>query len=190
MTKGSDSDGPPEPGTKPETKTEHEAAPSSPGAADEGERLADVVPITRARDLAEEKGAPTEAEAHTEAPTEAPPESPPAGESKFGAFLTPVMQAIAKELSGLADADGVLRLGDDPEANRKKSAAVLKGLGQGLGTAIEQALRSWGVKIETGKAGPEKSAAPVEPATAQPEPPGAGAVEEPASPPKDDEPGR
>ncbi len=62
-------------------------------------------------------------------------------------FLTPVMAAIAKELSGLADKDGVVRLNGQDEVAREKTAAVLRGIGQGLGLALAEAFGKWADKM-------------------------------------------
>jgi len=62
-------------------------------------------------------------------------------------FLTPVMAAIAKELSGLADKDGVVRLNGGDEVAREKTAAVLRGIGQGLGLALADAFGKWADKM-------------------------------------------
>lgn len=69
-------------------------------------------------------------------------------------FLKPVMAAIAKELAGVADPDGVVRVGGADEASRAKTAAVVKGLGVGLGQALAQAFGKWAEKIQTGQAEP------------------------------------
>jgi hypothetical protein len=71
-----------------------------------------------------------------------------------GEFLKPVMAAIARELASVADADGVVRVGGDDEASRVKTAAVVKGLGIGLGQALAEAFGKYAQKIETGQAEP------------------------------------
>ncbi len=67
-------------------------------------------------------------------------------------FLKPVMAAIAKELADVADPDGVVRVGGSDEASRAKTAAVVKGLGIGLGQALAEAFGKYAQKIETGQA--------------------------------------
>jgi hypothetical protein len=69
-------------------------------------------------------------------------------------FLKPVMAAIARELAGVADPDGVVRVGGTDEASRAKTAAVVKGLGIGLGQALAEAFGKYAQKIETGQATP------------------------------------
>ena len=69
-------------------------------------------------------------------------------------FLKPVMAAIAKELAGVADPDGVVRVGGSDEASRAKTAAVVKGLGIGLGQALAEAFGKYAQKIETGQVAP------------------------------------
>ncbi|MCU1276483.1 MAG: hypothetical protein JWM53_29 [bacterium] len=72
-------------------------------------------------------------------------------------FLKPVMAAIAKELAGVADPDGVVRVGGTDEASRAKTAAVVKGLGIGLGQALAEAFGKYAQKIESGQAVPPVS---------------------------------
>jgi len=69
-------------------------------------------------------------------------------------FLKPVMAAIARELANVADPDGVVRVGGTDEASRAKTAAVVKGLGMGLGQALAEAFGKWAQKIETGQVQP------------------------------------
>jgi hypothetical protein len=71
-----------------------------------------------------------------------------------GEFLKPVMAAIARELANVADPDGVVRVGGNDEASRAKTAAVVKGLGIGLGQALAEAFGKYAQKIETGQAEP------------------------------------
>ncbi|MCU1276631.1 MAG: hypothetical protein JWM53_177 [bacterium] len=71
-----------------------------------------------------------------------------------GEFLKPVMAAIARELASVADPDGVVRVGGNDEASRAKTAAVVKGLGIGLGQALAEAFGKYAQKIETGEAQP------------------------------------
>jgi hypothetical protein len=74
-----------------------------------------------------------------------------------GEFLKPVMAAIARELASVADPDGVVRVGGSDEASRAKTAAVVKGLGIGLGQALAEAFGKYAQKIETGQAAPPVS---------------------------------
>lgn len=69
-------------------------------------------------------------------------------------FLKPVMAAIARELAGVADPDGTVRVGGADAASRAKTAAVVKGLGVGLGQALAEAFGKWAEKIQTGQAAP------------------------------------
>ena len=71
-------------------------------------------------------------------------------------FLKPVMAAIARELAGVADPDGTVRVGGADEASRAKTAAVVKGLGVGLGQALAEAFGKWADKIQTGQAEPPR----------------------------------
>jgi hypothetical protein len=73
-------------------------------------------------------------------------------------FLKPVMAAIARELASVADPDGVVRVGGTDEASRAKTAAVVKGLGIGLGQALADAFGKYAQKIETGQATPPVTA--------------------------------
>ncbi len=67
------------------------------------------------------------------------------------------MAAIARELANVADPDGVVRVGGTDEASRAKTAAVVKGLGIGLGQALAEAFGKYAQKIETGQAEPPVS---------------------------------
>src|SRR6185369_8277270 len=99
----------------------------------------EVVPIDQARKKA--------AEGEAEAPAQQV--------SINGAeFLKPVMAAIARELANVADPDGTVRVGGTDEASRAKTAAVVKGLGIGLGQALAEAFCKYAQKIETGQAQP------------------------------------
>jgi hypothetical protein len=69
-------------------------------------------------------------------------------------FLKPVMAAIARELAGVADPDGSVRVGGSDEASRAKTAAVVKGLGIGLGQALAEVFGKYAQKIETGQVTP------------------------------------
>jgi hypothetical protein len=87
---------------------------------------------------------------------EAVAEGAPAGGTSVtvdgGEFLKPVMAAIARELANVADPDGTVRVGGTDEASRAKTAAVVKGLGIGLGQALAEAFGKYAQKIETGQA--------------------------------------
>ena len=102
---------------------------------------ADVIPIEEAREKAKAAAEPK-----------------PGGEQTVtvdgGEFLKPVMAAIARELANVADPDGVVRVGGTDEASRAKTAAVVKGLGIGLGQALAEAFGKYAQKIETGQAAP------------------------------------
>ena len=74
-------------------------------------------------------------------------------------FLKPVMAAIARELASVADPDGTVRVGGSDEASRAKTAAVVKGLGIGLGQALAEAFGKYAQKIETGQVTPPISPA-------------------------------
>lgn len=79
-------------------------------------------------------------------------DEPPASVTVNGAeFLKPVMAAIARELANVSDPDGTVRIGGTDEASRAKTAAVVKGLGMGLGQALAEAFGKWAEKIETGQ---------------------------------------
>src|SRR5215471_20888055 len=80
-------------------------------------------------------------------------------------FLKPVMAAIARELANVADPDGVVRVGGTDEASRAKTAAVVKGLGIGLGQALAEAFGKWAQKIESGQPGGKPEEEPTPPTT-------------------------
>jgi hypothetical protein len=90
-----------------------------------------------------------------ESDTQAPPQTMTLD---GGEFLKPVMAAIARELAGVADPDGIVRVGGTDEASRAKTAAVVKGLGIGLGQALAEAFGKYAQKIETGQATPPVTA--------------------------------
>lgn len=106
--------------------------PKEPGA--------DVVSIEAAR---------LEAQAKDSAADDDAPASTPVNVDA-NEFLKPVMAAIARELAGVADPDGTVRVGGNDEASRAKTAAVVKGLGVGLGQALADAFGKWAQKIEVG----------------------------------------
>lgn len=86
---------------------------------------------------------------------DAPAEGGPQQVTINGAeFLKPVMAAIARELANVADPDGTVRVGGSDEASRAKTAAVVKGLGIGLGQALAEAFGKYAQKIETGQVTP------------------------------------
>jgi hypothetical protein len=66
------------------------------------------------------------------------------------------MAAVLKELAGLAGSDGQIKLGGEDAASRAKTAAVLKGIGAGLGAALAEAFGKWAEKL----AQPPSAAAP------------------------------
>lgn len=78
-------------------------------------------------------------------------EKPPTVTVNGAEFLKPVMAAIARELANVTDPDGTVRIGGSDEASRAKTAAVVKGLGMGLGQALAEAFGKWAEKIETGQ---------------------------------------
>jgi hypothetical protein len=61
----------------------------------------------------------------------------------------PVVTAIAVELAKLADKDGVVHVGGEDEASRARTAAVVRGLGVGIGNALAEAFAKWAEKIQT-----------------------------------------
>jgi hypothetical protein len=99
--------------------------------------VADVVSIEDARKKSEERAA-QEAAAAAAAPK-------PSASTQ--AVLQPVMAAILKELSGLAGPDGTVKLGGEDAAARAKTAAVLKGIGAGLGAALADAFGRWAERV-------------------------------------------
>jgi len=105
--------------------------------ADAGEG-GEVVSLAEARRRAEEH-AKTEAAgaATTPQPVDA------------SGLLQPIVAAIAMELSKVADADGTVRLGGEDEAAKQKTAAVLRGLGAGLGAMLGDAFSKWAEKMVT-----------------------------------------
>ncbi|HEX4459413.1 MAG TPA: hypothetical protein VIA18_15645 [Polyangia bacterium] len=126
--------------------------PKEPGA--------DVVSIEAARLKAQAK----DATGDPELATPATPVQVDANE-----FLQPVMAAIARELASVADPDGTVRVGGSDEASRAKTAAVVKGLGVGLGQALAEAFGKWAQKIEVGAApAPVTFDAKVDPSSASP----------------------
>jgi len=98
--------------------------------------------------------------------------------------LQPIMAAIARELAGLAGPDRSVKLDalSTDEQNKAKTQALLRGLGQGLGDVLAQALGKWADKVnlnftvappEDG-GGPEIKSTPVrspDPAPGAPEDP-------------------
>jgi hypothetical protein len=103
----------------------------------------EVVPIEEARKRhdAEVAALPS--------PTGEPSAPPPAdGTAPTPAFLQPVMAAIARELADLAGSDGVVRLGGEDEASRARTAAVVRGIGAGLGAALADAFGKWAEKLQ------------------------------------------
>jgi hypothetical protein len=75
----------------------------------------------------------------------------PEGQEQPPNPLEPVVTAIAKELAKLADPDGVVRVGGEDEASRARTAALVRGLGVGLGNALAEAFAKWAEKIQSEK---------------------------------------
>jgi hypothetical protein len=109
----------------------------------DGDGGGDVISLDDARKKAGESDAPAQQQTVT---------------LEGGEFLKPVMAAIARELASVADPDGVVRVGGTDEASRAKTAAVVKGLGIGLGQALAEAFGKYAQKIETGQATPPVTA--------------------------------
>lgn len=125
------------------------------GKTDAGEG-GEVVSLEEARRRAEER-------AKAEATGAAPPQPVDAS-----GLLQPIVAAIAMELSKVADADGTVRLGGEDEAAKQKTAAVLRGLGAGLGAMLGDAFSKWAEKMVTqGQVKVETNPAPA-PATTAP----------------------
>jgi hypothetical protein len=78
-------------------------------------------------------------------------DAPPTVNVNASEFFRPVMAAIARELESVADPDGEQRAGGSAEAERAKTAAVVKGLGLGLGQALAEAFGRWAQRIESGQ---------------------------------------
>ena len=97
----------------------------------------EIVSIEDARKKAEEKGQ-----------QQATPPAAPA--DPLGGALQPIMAAIARELAGLAGPDGKVDINSLPqdEASKAKTQALLRGLGQGLGDVLAQALSKWADKVD------------------------------------------
>jgi hypothetical protein len=76
--------------------------------------------------------------------------APPAGPDVLGNALQPIMAAIARELAGLAGPDGNIKINSlsDDEQAKAKTQALLRGLGQGLGDVLAQALGKWADKVD------------------------------------------
>jgi hypothetical protein len=117
----------------------------------------EVVPIEEARKRVEDKPQ-TEAPAVVEGP----------------AFLKPMMDALARELAGLAAPDGTVRLGEG-ESGSAKAAAVVRALGVGLGAALAEAIGKFADKIEIKVSASPAPAPPAEGAKAEPPPAAPGA---------------
>ena len=81
------------------------------------------------------------------------PDEPAAQPNPF----EPVVTAIAVELAKLADKDGVVRVGGEDDAARARTAAVVRGLGVGIGNALAEAFAKWAEKIQTTPADPPPS---------------------------------
>src|SRR3954470_6997279 len=78
---------------------------------------------------------------------------PAEGEAKppdaVGNALQPIMATIARELAGLAGPDGTVKLDslNADEQQKAKTQALLRGLGQGLGEVLAQAMGKWADKV-------------------------------------------
>jgi hypothetical protein len=133
----------------------------------------EIVSLDEARLKAEAKAA--EAKPEGEAKAADPANNP----------LQPIMAAIARELAGLAGPDGTVKLDSlsADEQQKAKTQALLRGLGQGLGDVLAQALGKWADKVNLNfttappastDTGPTIEATPVrtpEPAPGAPEDP-------------------
>ena len=108
----------------------------------------DVVPIEEARQRHEAELAATPPAPATGTPSAGDAGAPADGTQSTPAFLQPVMAAIARELADLAGSDGVVRLGGEDEASRAKTAAVVRGIGAGLGAALADAFGKWAEKLQ------------------------------------------
>jgi hypothetical protein len=97
----------------------------------------EVVSIEEARKKAEEKKDPQQPSA--DAPADA-----------LGGALQPIMAAIARELAGLAGPDGKVNLDglSADDQSKAKTQALLRGLGQGLGEVLAQAMTKWADKVD------------------------------------------
>jgi len=96
--------------------------------SDDGKKDGEVISLDEARKKAE--GAK---------PDEAPAQPNP---------FEPVVTAIAVELAKLADKDGVVRVGGEDDAARARTAAVVRGLGVGIGNALAEAFAKWADKLQ------------------------------------------
>lgn len=125
----------------------------------------EIVSIDEARKKAEEKKDPQQ----------------PAAADPLGGALQPIMAAIARELAGLAGPDGKVNIDglSADDQSKAKTQALLRGLGQGLGEVLAQAMGKWADKVNLnfttgpseGGEGPKSESAPVR--TPQEPPPGA-----------------
>jgi hypothetical protein len=102
----------------------------------------EIVSLDEARQKAEARSAET-ADAK---PAEG--EAKPADQVVNNA-LQPIMAAIARELAGLAGPDGTVKLDamSQDQQTKLKTEALLRGLGQGLGDVLAQALGKWADKV-------------------------------------------
>jgi hypothetical protein len=90
------------------------------------------------------------------------------------------MSAIARELSSLADPDGTVRIGSGDEAQRQKTAAVLRGIGSGLGAVLGDAFGKWAQKlVESGSVTVTTDAGGVAPSATPGTPPAPAPGDEP-----------
>jgi hypothetical protein len=122
------------------------------------------------------------AEAHKAEANEPQPEAP-AQPNPLNNALQPIMAAIARELAGLAGPDGTIKLDQlsEDEQTKAKTAALLRGLGQGLGDVLAQALGKWADKVNLNftTAPPAESKIESTPIRSEQAPPGAPGAEDP-----------
>jgi hypothetical protein len=101
----------------------------------------------------------------------------------MGAISGGRLGGIARELAGLADADGKVKLEmSDDEAARAKTAALLKGLGEGLGVALGQLFQKWADKVQINTTPSDAPAEPSAESADAGEPPPATPGDDPTKP--------
>jgi hypothetical protein len=100
--------------------------PEKPDGGEAPPEGGDVVSLDEARKRAEEKQA------------SAQPPNP---------VMQGIMAQIVGELAKLAGPDGKVELGGGDDASRAKTAAVLRGIGAGLGAALADAFAKWAEKV-------------------------------------------
>jgi hypothetical protein len=111
----------------------------------------------------------------------APPD--PAQPNPLNNALQPIMAAIARELAGLAGPDGSIKLDQlsEDEQTKAKTQALLRGLGQGLGDVLAQALGKWADKVNLNftTAPPAENKIESTPIRSEKAPPGAPGADDP-----------